>query len=359
MSLKVLLTGPAWFGDLLPFCEHALESLGAEVRSVAVNRAPWLPAAERRRAAMERVGWIGPKVGFRMQRRERRRLAEHVNRQVAAALEEWRPDLLLALLSWGDPLLAETMARRRDLVRVGWIMDDPFLDDVLAARIEGYDHLYVIDDSWAAPIRLLTGRPTSTLACGADPASFYRLPDGAVPAELRSRAVFVGSSYRGVPAGVVRRRLLSAVADLGLAIYGDPGWAAGGPPLAACFRGRGLDTAGSNAAYNGADIAINIHHPQFRAGTSLRTFAICAAGAFQIVDWRPGLEAYFVPEEEIVAYRTPEELRELARRYLADEPARRRIARAGMARAQRDHTYAARLTRILTDVGLLGRLARA
>ena len=97
---------------------------------------------------------------------------------------------------------------------------------------------------------------------------------------------------------------------------------------------------------------MNIHHPQFRVGTSLRTFAIGAAGAFQLVDWRPGLERFFVPDEEIVTYQTADELRAKASYYLANESARQRIARAGHERVLREHTYAHRIAQILFDVGL-------
>jgi len=222
-------------------------------------------------------------------------------------------------------------------------------------RMAAYDRLYVIDESWAAPVRLTAGLPTETLACGADPQSFFQVQPERVDPALRSRVLFVGSSYQGVPAGVMRRGLLTGVADLGLKVFGDPGWRSAGVDraLAGCYQGRGLDTAGCNLAYNGADVAINIHHPQFRAGTSLRTFAICAAGAFQLVDWRPGIERYFEPDAELVCYTSPDDLREKVMRYLADEPARRRIAAAGMARARGEHTYAARLGRILRDARLL------
>jgi len=356
MTPKVLLTGPAWFGDLLVFCERGLRELGCDVRTIAVNRAPWLEQAERRRSRVQMLPWLGPKLGFRLERRERRRLGDAVNREVRTALDEWRPTLLLALLSWRDPIDAETLGRCGNVPRVGWLMDDPFLDDgSLATRMAAYDRLYVIDESWAAPVRLTTGLPVETLACGADPQSFFRVQPERVDPALRSRVLFVGSSYQGVPAGVMRHRLLTEVADLGLKVFGDPGWRSPGVDraLAGCYQGRGLDTAGCNLAYNGADVAINIHHPQFRAGTSLRTFAICAAGAFQLVDWRPGIERYFEPDAELVCYTSPADLREKVARYLADEPARRRIAAAGMARALREHTYAARLGRILRDAQLL------
>jgi spore maturation protein CgeB len=99
-------------------------------------------------------------------------------------------------------------------------------------------------------------------------------------------------------------------------------------------------------------VVINIHHPQFRLGTSLRTFAIAAGGAFQLVDMRPGVERFFVPGEEIATYSTAEELREKALFYLANETARARIARAGRERVCREHTYTNRLAEMLIDAGL-------
>jgi spore maturation protein CgeB len=233
-------------------------------------------------------------------------------------------------------------------------MDDPF-QSTLQRVLASFDSLYVVDESWIAPIQLLTGRGAAMLPCGGDLQSYHPVGWEEIPAAARSKVAFVGTSYSAQPAGLVRRTLLGQVADLGLSIYGDKGWAAGcsrDDPLPKCYRGGQLTSEQANLVYNGASIGLNIHHSQFRAGTSLRTFAICASGAFQLVDWRPGLERFFVPDKEVVMYRSPDELREKVLYYLANKSARRRIARAGCQRVEREHTYGHRMRRILRDTDL-------
>jgi spore maturation protein CgeB len=351
---RVLLTGPEWYGDLLLFCERAFAQLDVPCRVLPVNQAPWLEGSGRRRQQIARIPWAGPKIDYRLHSREREKLGRDVRSEANAAVKEWKPDLLLSLACWRDPLHQEFLEGLRGIRKIGWFMDDPFLDDgSLSAALPGFDISYSVDESWVAPMQLLTSRPIHFLPCGADPKAYYPVDPKSVPGHLKSEVVFVGSSYGDLPAGLVRRSLLRELGKLDLAVYGDGGWKRSdrdGEWLSRCFKGMALATENTNLAYNGARIALNIHHPQFRQGTSLRTFAICATGALQFVDWRPNLEAFFALEEEVVAYRSPEELREKAARYLKDETRSRAIARAGYERVLREHTYQHRIERMLRDV---------
>jgi spore maturation protein CgeB len=361
-SPKVLLTGSKWFGDLLAFCERGLLELGAEVRAVATNQFEWMENAKRWRQRLVALPLVGSHLDWKLSQSHRRRLIAGANRRILEAINDWRPDVLLSILCWGEPItdeLFDQMPKKSLPIKIAWLMDDPFQHDgSLAGIAPCYDLVYVVDGSWIEPIQLFTGRAAVELPCGADLQAYHPVAAEALASDWRCGVVFVGSSYRGHIVGKLRNSLLKQVTDLKLHIYGDEGWrcdelpSAGGFELAACYRGGELSSEEANLAYNGADIALNIHHPQFRMGTSLRTFAISAAGAFQLVDWRPGLDRFFVLDEEIVTYRTPEDLREKATYYLANEVARRRIARAGYERVRREHTYARRLAQMLRDVEL-------
>jgi spore maturation protein CgeB len=350
---RILLTGPDWFGGLLEFCEHGLQDLGAEVRVAPTRVHP---------RHYPHFWWKGrfsqfPVVGWRVHQRMSDRLKAMEHDRTRAAFRQtlvgWRPDLVVSLLNWGEWILKDVIDEVRGIPRAGWLMDDPFqVDHELASLLPAFDRLYTIDESWAAPVELLTGKPVSELVCGADLRTQRPVPAEDVSEQFRGGVAFVGSSYTGDSAGALRRALLRPLAGLGLRLYGNNGWLHD-PVLGPCYHGGPLEAQETNAVYNGADIVLNIHHPQFKAGTSLRTFGICAAEAFQLVDWRPGLERYFVLDEELVAFRTPEDLREKAARYLGDEAARRRIARAGYERVRREHSYAHRLAVILRDMDCL------
>jgi spore maturation protein CgeB len=352
---RILVTGPEWFGDLLAYCQRGLEQLGANVR-VAGTRLHAEPAPQWwRNQRLQRIPGIGWRLQDRMTRRDERARRAQALSTFRSTIRDWRPDLVISLLNWGDWLLHDAMDDLENIRKVGWLMDDPFqVDEELSKLLPRFDRLYVIDETWALPIRLMVDRAVDVLTCGADPQT--QRPVSVVPKEFCGGVAFVGSSYYSQPSGPMRSHMLRSIADMDLRLFGDRGWTKD-DVLAPKYRGGPLPSETTNLVYNGADIALNIHHPQFKAGTSLRTFAICAAGAFQIVDWRPGLDAFFIPGEELVTYSSLEELREQVARYAVDTQARLRIARAGGERARREHTYAHRLRVILEHMDLMPRVS--
>jgi len=349
-KVKVLVTGPAGAGGLLGFIENALAALGVDAASLPTSPLPssLSPALSRLTSRIPIAGW---RVAARAERSFSKARAAVLNDRLESILTEWRPHVLISLLCWGDPLDPGLLDHFADVFKVGWLMDDPFLHTgSLAKVLPSFDALYAVDGSWVDPVRLASGRPVELLPCGACLESNQPVPIDSIPARFHCDTVFVGTSYQGQSAGLVRKRLLRAIADSNLSIYGDQGWMSRDSaydPLPACYRGRELDSAEVNLVYNAARVVLNIHHPQWRIGTSLRTFAICASGAFQLVDWRPGLEQFFDLDKEIVAYRTQDELIDKLSYYRVNDGFRLRIARAGLDRVRAEHTYADRLRHIL------------
>ncbi|MDP3673058.1 MAG: glycosyltransferase [Telluria sp.] len=108
-------------------------------------------------------------------------------------------------------------------------------------------------------------------------------------------------------------------------------------------------------AFRGAKIVLNNLNPAEIWGTNVRTFEICGAGGFQLVDWRPGLAQLFEIGKELVAFDDLADLKSKITHYLAAPDERLAIAAAGRARALRDHTYRHRLQLLLDTVGGRGR----
>ena len=73
-----------------------------------------------------------------------------------------------------------------------------------------------------------------------------------------------------------------------------------------------------------------------------RTFEIAACGAFQIVDERSLLSELF-NSNELVTFRTIEEMNEQIARFKNDSTARNQYAERARARVLNDHTYESRL----------------
>ena len=103
------------------------------------------------------------------------------------------------------------------------------------------------------------------------------------------------------------------------------------------------------------DSRITINQHEAWAGphaNNLRLFEATGVGTLLLTDWKQDLHELFEPGREVVAYRSPEECRELITYYLAHDQERQAIAAAGQARTLREHTYLHRMQELL---GLLRR----
>jgi hypothetical protein len=343
--VKVLVTGFDWFGDLVPFVVHALDEIGEETSVVLTSRDLLIRTHAAALSRIQTVPIVGPSVAGRWRSRLTQQAVSHINDQFRREVDRLHPDFVLSILCWGDPLSAESLAYASRARRIGWLMDDPFghAESRLDRLLNAFDRLYSPDDGWSDSIERMTGTRPVWLPCGADPRSQRPLDPSDLDPELTDYIVYVGSSCVDHPTGSFRRALLESLKGLPLAIFGDAGWKRYGGFVAASYRGGPVDSARANVIYASSAIALNFHHPQFRRGTSLRTFALCCSGAFQLADWRDGLDRWLTPGVELETFRTPAELRTLAERYLADATGRRRIAAAGRARVLAEHTYQHRL----------------
>jgi spore maturation protein CgeB len=350
--VKVLVTGFEWFGDLVPFVVRALSGLATSVAVVPTNTDVLI---RHRAASLDSLEAI-PLVGHSAAGRWRSKLARDGDREVNDAfrreVERFKPDVVLSILCWGEPLTSDSLACASGATRIGWLMDDPFgyegsrLENLLTS----FDRLYSPDDGWSDNIERMTGRRPDWLPCGADPESHHPVDASRQESELAGHVVYVGSSCVGHPAGAFRRALLESLEGVPLAIFGDTGWKSLGGSFARSYRGGPVSSERANVIYGSGAIALNFHHPQFRRGTSLRTFALCGAGAFQVVDWRDGLDRWLTPGVELVTFRTPAELRGIVDRYLAEPAERARIAAAGRTRVLAEHTYRHRLQTMFSHV---------
>ncbi len=103
-------------------------------------------------------------------------------------------------------------------------------------------------------------------------------------------------------------------------------------------------------AFLGAKIVLNNLLYGEIWGVNVRTFEAAGIGAFQMVDWRPGLEQLFVDGKEIITYKNLADMHEKIEYYLANPKQRQVIAEAGKIRAFKEHTYRHRLELILATL---------
>lgn len=121
-------------------------------------------------------------------------------------------------------------------------------------------------------------------------------------------------------------------------------------PVASMVQSRFVGGVEKSKAFRGAKIVVNNLHPAEIWGGNVRMFEACGAGAFQMVDWRPGLSQLFEPDREIVMFRDLSELKRKIEFYLPRHEERREIGEAARRRTLRDHTYEQRLNLLLETV---------
>lgn len=84
----------------------------------------------------------------------------------------------------------------------------------------------------------------------------------------------------------------------------------------------------------------------------LRDFEVPMSGGFYLVETMPELAEFFEYDKEIVGYTNKEELADKAAYYLAHPQAREQIRQAGLARAQKDHSWHKRFSDSFAQMGL-------
>lgn len=118
-------------------------------------------------------------------------------------------------------------------------------------------------------------------------------------------------------------------------------------PVARMYQGRPVYNDVKARAFLGAKIVLNnLHYGEIR-GLNARTFEAAGIGAFQIVDWRPGLSQLFEDGKEIVSFTGISDMKNKIDYYLTHDEERNQIANAGKKRAYSEHTYKHRLQMLL------------
>jgi hypothetical protein len=129
-----------------------------------------------------------------------------------------------------------------------------------------------------------------------------------------------------------RIRMLDAVSDLGLVLWGTENWidaAAYSLPLLRCYRfGEFIRTRKQlTQAYARSRIAVDIPHVQAVGGLPYRVFDILASPALLIGEHHPESDLFrlFGKDAPIPTYKNEADLRRIVQHYLANEDERRDV----------------------------------
>jgi len=276
--------------------------------------------------------------------------------ELLRAADEYRPDVIFFVL-FEEQFEAATLDRLKEsCLTVNWFCDDQW-------RYRAFSRRYAPHFSWVITTDPLALDKYRADGCGrailSQWATHEHLPGFEEARQPPLHQVsFVGGTEPS------REWLVSELARRGVAVscFGA-GWPNGRVTfgqMAEVFRRSRINLNLSNSRCYDVRFAWSSwrnfrHHrttPKNREQVKGRHFEIPAWGGFQLAPYVEFLEDSFEIGREIAVYSTVDDLADKIGYYLAREPLRESIARAGYERVRRDHTYERRWREIFRQMGL-------
>ena len=220
-------------------------------------------------------------------------------------------------------------AMRRDVV------------DVLA----NFDRVYIWSRRLLARLHADGVAAASYLPFAYDPADYATDGPTSLPECGRRHAIaFIGQRYDK------REAWLRALSGLDVGVWGL-GWERSELRHAAgvCVHRRAVHGPAAAAIYRGSTLALNILHDDNMPAHNMRTFEIPPCRTAMLTEATEEIEGFFEPGRACLAAASPEALRAVAERALADPRVASAVAEEG-ARVAAPHTYEARSRAIVADV---------
>jgi spore maturation protein CgeB len=269
-----------------------------------------------------------------------------VQERVAQQLARLKPQLVIIVNHPSLPPAAASLWRTvlpPGTPLVGWIIDHCVkFSETMPAEL---DLVYCFETASLTGLR--TNHPECRtrfeyLPVAVNPHSYYRQPR---PAEQRQpRWVFAGNCTPDRRAAIAQIRASGLAGD----VFGPHG-----PDRHKPWRNRPYSRPSLARLYGDYLMSLNLLQIQnVRSGVNPRAFEIACAGGIGTYPAVADISSCFVPDREVLVYRSPEELREWLAMLRADCRRADCIVRAGQARCLAEHTYRHRAARILGDLGL-------
>jgi spore maturation protein CgeB len=343
-SLRVLIVLPLYGGSLPVgrYCAMALSEMG---HMVEVFEAPAYNSAF---SALK-----GLRVGTDRLENLENGFLQLLSQAVLAKVEQFEPDLVLAMAQ--APLTRQALRRlRKDkVVTAMWFVEDFRLFTYWRAFAPYYDFFAVIQkEPFLDELARIGQDKPLYLPLAAHP-SFHRHLD-LTPAEARSYGSglsFFGAGYPN------RRAAFRRLLQYDFKIWGSD-WD-GEAALAPMVQRGGERIMPEEAVkiFNASAVNLNLHSSVRGEGEIVegdfvnpRTFEIASCGAFQLVDRRTLMPELF-DDGELALFSSLQEMKEKAEHYLNRPQEREGFSRRGRERVLKEHTYAARMQTLIDHIG--------
>ncbi len=344
-QLTIALVGPIYGGSLpiAGYVKRALETLGHKVQWI--DHSLHAPSYE----------VMGALKDARNRQLMQSRMAEVLSQWTLATLAESPPDLVLSLAQAPLTLPVLEHLRKKKFLTAMWFVENYRHLTYWQQMAPGYEFWFVFQRGRCLEAFKQAGaRNVSYLPMAAD-------PDMHGPVDLSEEdrraygadVSFVGAGYAN------RRRLFPALLrqPWSFKLWGNEWDGADDLRSVLQLDGARIDTATCMKVFNATTINLNLHSA---TGSGLdpeadfvnpRTFELAACGAFQLVDHRSLLPDLFHPQE-MVSFRSFDEVPGLVQRWLGDSAARQAMATAARTHVLEAHTYVHRMKDLLGQIGL-------
>lgn len=329
---RILISGI--FGDdewKLDFCDcvaQSLEGMGHEVfrYNALTRRLPgYHPFSMIERVLAFPVRLIGGKkewvyetLPWHKDRRSERGLLK--------AAQAFQPDtvIVISLLTFSSHCLKKLRRLHKVNQLIGWCVEGPNWIRSPFEESGLYDRYFAIN-------RNITDQSDGKIeylpAYGRDSSRFHPIPRQ--NQDTRKKVVFVGQFKPR------RAELIASLLHLDVEIHG-PGWDKAGIAFSKAWKGTFIWGEDLNRLYNQAAIILNITFwNPLEGGNTQRIVDVPSSGALLLTDDNDEIRTLFKIDEEVVTFRTPEDLRNKVEFYLCHVDERDRIAQAGYEAALR------------------------
>lgn len=274
------------------------------------------------------------------------------------ALKE-KPDLILVFHGFEFPIPKIQALKNSGFKTAIWLVDDPYYTDLTKEFVPYYDFIFTLEINCVPFYKSLGCQNVYHLLLAADTSVFYPKE---VSLDYHTDILFIGSAFwnrvsffNNITNYLVDKKVLIS------GLWWDR--LKGYNVLKDKIRlNHWMSPEETASFYSGAKIVINMHrthedqtynkNTQNIPAISLnpRTFEVSACGAFQLIDYRPGLTSCYIPGYDIETYTGPQDLIKKIDYYLHHEDKRKQIADRALNKVRTQHTYLNRIIALLNIV---------
>ena len=272
-------------------------------------------------------------------------------------VNQFKPDVVIVLLGFKVPSYLIQWLKTQELKTAVWLTEDPYYMDRTKELAPLYDYIFTIDTAAMDAYIQHGHQRTFHLPLGTSTEVFKPIQVGShfksdicllgYPYPDRVKLIHIllqKTPYKIKLIGKWRNKLIRLQNHPRLKIHDI--WVE--PSIAAQY-------------YNGAKIVLNTHRPFNLSqnknrigikGTSInnRTFDVAACGSFQLIEHKEDLSTHFIEGQEIVSFKTEEELLQKINHYIKFEEKRNEIADLAAKRVLKEHTFEKRLEDMLSKL---------